>query len=39
MRPIDYHDTEHYQVTRDFLADPARMLRILLSDDEPLSDS
>ena len=27
---INYHDTEHYQVTRDFLANPERMLRVLL---------
>lgn len=27
---IDYYETEHYQVTRDFLTNPERMLRILL---------
>lgn len=27
---IDYYDTEHYQVTRDFLSNPERMLRVLL---------
>ncbi len=27
---IAYEDTEHFQVTRDFLANPERMLRILL---------
>lgn len=27
---VAYEDTEHFQVTRDFLADPKRMLRILL---------
>lgn len=26
---VAYEDTEHYQVTRAFLADPARMLRVL----------
>jgi predicted ATPase len=26
---VAYEDTEHYQVTRDFLANPERMLRIL----------
>jgi predicted ATPase len=26
---IAYEETEHYQVTRDFLANPARMLRTL----------
>ncbi|MBB3180633.1 AAA family ATPase [Variovorax sp. Sphag1AA] len=28
---VAYEDTEHFQVTRDFLADPQRMLRILLA--------
>ncbi len=27
---IAYEDTEHYQVTRDFLANPERMLKVLL---------
>jgi predicted ATPase len=27
---IAYEDTEHYRVTRDFLADPQRMLRVLM---------
>lgn len=27
---IDYHNTEHYRVTHDFLSNPERMLRILL---------
>ena len=27
---VAYEDTQHFQVTRDFLADPARMLRELL---------
>ena len=31
---IDYQDTEHFRVTRDFLASPERMLRVLL-DGEP----
>ena len=30
IRAIAYEETEHYQVTRDFLADPQRMLRVLL---------
>jgi predicted ATPase len=29
---VAYEDTEHFQVTRDFLADPQRMLRVLLND-------
>ena len=29
IAPIAYEDTEHFQVTRDFLADPSRMLRVL----------
>src|SRR6266481_5838302 len=28
---IEYQDTEHYQITRDFLANPQRMLRFLLA--------
>ena len=28
---VDYFDTEHYQVMRDFLANPKRMLDILLA--------
>lgn len=27
IREIAYEDTEHYRVTRDFLANPARMLK------------
>jgi predicted ATPase len=27
---LAYEETEHFQVTRDFLADPTRMLRVLL---------
>jgi predicted ATPase len=27
---IDYQDTEHYRVTRDFLASPERMLKLLM---------
>jgi predicted ATPase len=30
MQRIAYEDTEHYQVTRNFLANPERMLKILL---------
>jgi predicted ATPase len=30
MARVSYEDTEHYQVTRDFLANPKRMLDILL---------
>ena len=30
IRPIAYEDTEHYRVTRDFLANPARMLKVLM---------
>ena len=28
---IKYHDTEHYRVTRDFLANPERMLKVLMA--------
>jgi predicted ATPase len=27
-----YEDTEHFQVTRDFLANPQRMLRVLMGE-------
>ncbi|MEZ4266611.1 MAG: AAA family ATPase [Myxococcota bacterium] len=30
LRRVEYRETEHFQVTRDFLANPERMLRILL---------
>lgn len=38
VQRVNYQDTEHYQVTRDFLADPQRVLRTLLDDKEPPSD-
>ena len=28
---IDYYDTEHYRVMRDFVANPQRMLKVLFS--------
>jgi predicted ATPase len=31
MREIAYEDTEHYQVTRDFLTQRERMLKVLFS--------
>jgi predicted ATPase len=31
--PVAYEDTEHYRVTRNFLSNPARSLRLLLADD------
>ncbi len=34
LRRTDYMDTEHYQVTHDFLANPQRMLDVLLADDD-----
>jgi len=30
VQVVNYEDTEHFQVTRDFLANPQRMLRTLL---------
>ena len=30
LAQVAYEDTEHYQVSRDFLANPERMLRVLL---------
>ena len=32
LEHVKYQDTEHYQVSRDFLANPERMLRILLEE-------
>lgn len=32
IEPIEYEETEHYQVTRDFLLNRERMLRILFDD-------
>jgi len=31
---VRYEETEHYAVTREFLADPAHMLKQLLADDD-----
>lgn len=31
---VAYEDTEHYQVSREFLTAPERMLRVLLSDEQ-----
>ena len=28
---VEYKDTEHYRVTRDFLSNPQRMLKVLLA--------
>jgi predicted ATPase len=30
IKKVDYYETEHYQVTHDFLANPKRMLDVLL---------
>lgn len=32
INPIGYRDTEHYQITRDFLVNPEPMLQVLLDD-------
>jgi predicted ATPase len=34
IAPIRYEDTEHYQVTRTFLADPSRYFKHLFADDD-----
>ncbi len=34
IREIAYEETEHYRVTRDFLVNPARMLRVLMGEQE-----
>lgn len=38
IKKLDYYETEHYQVTRDFLVNPKRMLDVLLepSSEKPL---
>ena len=37
IKKLDYYETEHYQVTRDFLINPKRMLnRLLEPSDKPL---
>lgn len=33
IREVAYEDTEHYRVTRDFLANPSRMLRVLMGEE------
>ena len=32
LEHVRYQETEHFQLTRDFLANPDRMLRILLEE-------
>lgn len=32
LQPIGYKQTEHYQITRSFLENPERMLRVLMED-------
>ncbi len=34
LKHVKYQDTEHFQITKDFLANPDRMLRILLADNQ-----
>ena len=34
IHPVEYRETEHYQITKSFLDNPERMLRILLQQDE-----
>jgi len=33
IREVDYEESEHYRVTRDFLANPARMLKVLMGEE------
>jgi predicted ATPase len=35
IREVPYQETEHYLLTRGFLANPQRTLRLLLSEDDP----
>jgi len=34
IAPVRYQDTEHYRITRDFLADPERFFKHLFTDRE-----
>lgn len=34
IHPVEYRETEHYQITKNFLDDPQRMLRVLFEPDE-----
>jgi len=34
LRSVEYHDTEHYRVTRAFLNRPEQMLRHLFEEDD-----
>ena len=34
IRPVEYRETEHYQITKSFLDHPERMLRILFQQDK-----
>ena len=33
VRSVNYRDTEHYRITRQFINDPERMLEYLLEED------
>lgn len=35
IRPVDYRETEHYQITRRFLENPDKMLRYVWNGDAP----
>lgn len=39
LTPTRYEETEHYKVTKNFLLNPARSLKVLLADDEPAEPS
>ncbi len=38
IQEVDYHDTEHYLVTRDFLNSPERFFKYLFSDSDDGND-
>jgi predicted ATPase len=38
VHEVDYRETEHYQITRDFLNAPERFFRYLFQTDEDISD-
>ena len=36
IHPVEYRETEHYQITKSFLDNPERMLNILLQPKEDM---
>jgi hypothetical protein len=38
IQRVAYEDTEHYRITRDFLSNPKRMLKVLLAPESPIAE-